>query len=268
VAKEANERPTRVILVEDHADFRESVSMVLEDRGYECVDEFSTMEDALEAMRGGLEADVVLSDLGLPGMSGIEGIRQIREIMPLSQVLVLTAFTDKEKVFAALEAEVVLSDLGLPGMSGIEGIRQVREIMPRAQVLVLTAFTDKEKVFAALEAGAHGYLVKAGSATRLIETLEEVLAGGTPLDPKIAGMILASFRKLSPIADTETLSERECEVLQLSAKGLTRQEIADELQLSTHSVTEYIRRSFDKLHVRSLPAAVSEAIRRGLLDLS
>ncbi len=222
MAKEdnGNERPTRLILIEDHADFRESVSMVLEQRGYECVGDFSTMEDALEAMRGGLEADVVLSDLGLPGMSGIEGIRK------------------------------------------------VREIMPRAQVLVLTAFTDKEKVFAALEAGAHGYLVKAGSATRLIEMLEEVLAGGTPLDPKIAGMILSSFRKLSPIADTETLSDRECEVLQLSAKGLNRQEIADELKLSTHSVTEYIRRSFDKLHVRSLPAAVSEAIRRGLLDLS
>ena len=58
------------------------------------------------------------------------------------------------------------------------------------------------------------------------------------------------------------------EILQLSAKGLTRQEIADELGLSTHSITEYIRRAFDKLHVRSLPAAVSEAIRRGLLDLS
>ena len=221
VAKEekADEQATRVILVEDHADFRESVSMVLEDRGYECVGDFSTMEDALEALKGGLEADVVLSDLGLPGMSGIEGIKK------------------------------------------------VREIMPRCQVLVLTAFTDKEKVFAALEAGAHGYLVKAGSATRLIETLEEVLAGGTPLDPKIAGMILSSFRKLSPIATAETLSDRECEVLQLSAKGLTRQEIADSLELSTHSVTEYIRRSFDKLHVRSLPAAVSEAIRRGLLEL-
>lgn len=220
MAKDEKDQPTRVILVEDHADFRESVSMVLEDRGYQCVGDFSTMEDALDALAGGLQADVVLSDLGLPGMSGIDGIRRIREIMP------------------------------------------------RAQVLVLTAFTDKEKVFAALEAGAHGYLVKAGSATRLIETLEEVLAGGTPLDPKIAGMILQSFRKLSPIADTETLSERECEVLQLSAKGLTRQEIADDLGLSQHSVTEYIRRSFDKLHVRSLPAAVSEAIRRGLLDLS
>ena len=214
------ENPIRIILIEDHADFRESVSMVLNERGYDCVGGFSTMEDALEAIQDGLEADLVLSDLGLPGMSGVAGIRK------------------------------------------------VRELLPGARVLVLTAFTDKAKVFAALEAGAHGYLVKAGSASRLIETLEEVLAGGTPLDPKIAGMILQTFRQLSPISDEESLSNRECEVLQLAAKGLTRQEIADELNLSPHSVTEYIKRSFDKLHVRNLPAAVSEAIRRGLLDLS
>lgn len=213
--------PVRLILIEDHADFRESVAMVLQKRGgYDCVGDFSTMEDALEALGNGLEVDLVLSDLGLPGMSGIEGIRKVREILPL------------------------------------------------VQVLVLTAFTDREKVFAALEAGAHGYLVKAGSATRLIETLEEVLGGGTPLDPKIAGMVLERFRKISPISESEALSNREAEVLQLAAKGLTRQEIADQLKVSMHSVTEYTRRSFDKLHVRNLPAAVSEAIRRGLLDLS
>jgi DNA-binding NarL/FixJ family response regulator len=216
----AAKKPVRLVLIEDHADFRESVSLVLAERGYEVVGEFSTMEDALEAIRGGLTADLVLSDLGLPGMSGVDGIRKIRELLPL------------------------------------------------VQVLVLTAFTDKAKVFAALEAGAHGYLVKAGSATRLIATLEEVLAGGTPLDPKIAGMILQTFRQLSPIQGAETLSAREAEVLQLSAKGLTRQEVADRLEISQHSVTEYIKRCFDKLHVRNLPAAVSEAIRRGLLDLS
>lgn len=217
----SKEKPIRLILIEDHADFRESVSMVLEARGsYKVMGGFSTMEDALEAIREGLEADLVLSDLGLPGMSGVAGIRKIRELLPL------------------------------------------------ARVLVLTAFTDKAKVFAALEAGAHGYLVKAGSATRLMETLDEILAGGTPLDPKIAGMILQTFRQLSPISDAECLSGREAEVLQLAAKGLTRQEIADELKLSPYSVTEYIKRSFDKLHVRNLPAAVSEAIRRGLLDLS
>ena len=217
----SQDTPIRLVLIEDHADFRESVSMVLEERGgYRCIGGFSTMEDALEAFRGGLTADLVLSDLGLPGMSGIAGIRKIRELLP------------------------------------------------EARVLVLTAFTDKAKVFAALEAGAHGYLVKAGSASRLMETLEEVLSGGTPLDPKIAGMILQTFRQLSPIPDADSLSARECEVLQLSAKGLNRQEIADELKISQHSATEYIKRSFDKPHVRSLPAAVSEAIRRGFIDLS
>jgi DNA-binding NarL/FixJ family response regulator len=217
----SNHKAIRLILIEDHADFRESVTRVLEERaGYQCVGGFSTMEDALEALHAGLKADLVLSDLGLPGMSGVDGIRE------------------------------------------------VRALLPEARVLVLTAFTDKTKVFAALEAGAHGYLVKAGSATRLMETLEEVLSGGTPLDPKIAGMILQTFRQLSPIPEAESLSKRECEVLQLSAKGLTRQEIADELKLSPHSITEYIKRSFDKLHVRNLPAAVSEAIRRGFLDLS
>ena len=217
----AADEKVRIVLVEDHADFRESVSMVLEQRGrYECVGEFSNMEDAIEEFRDGLETDLVLSDLGLPGMSGIDGIRQIREILPA------------------------------------------------VQVLVLTAFTDKAKVFAALEAGAHGYLVKAGSATRLIATLEEVLAGGTPLDPKIAGMILQTFRQISPVTEGEALSDREREVLQLSAKGLTRQEVADSLGISQHTVTDYIKRSFDKLHVRNLPAAVSEAIRRGFLDLS
>ena len=119
------QQPIRLILVEDHADFRESVTMVLTERGgYECVGGFSTMEDALEDIRAGLKADLVLSDLGLPGMSGITGIRKIRELLP------------------------------------------------EARVLVLTAFTDKTKVFAALEAGAHGYLVKAGSAARLMETLD------------------------------------------------------------------------------------------------
>jgi DNA-binding NarL/FixJ family response regulator len=97
--------PIRLGPIEDHADFRESVSMVLEERGgYQCVGGFSTMEDALEAFRGGLVTDLVLSDLGLPGMSGIVGIRKIRELLPEARVLVLTAFTDKAKVFAALEA--------------------------------------------------------------------------------------------------------------------------------------------------------------------
>jgi len=213
--------PVSIVLIEDHAVYRESVCKALEsiDR-YRCSGQFSNLEDALEAAEKGLEADIILLDLGLPGMNGLQGI------IPL------------------------------------------REQLPDARVIVLTAFTDREKVFAALKSGAHGYLIKAATATRLINALDEVAGGGTPLDPQIADMVLNTFRQLRPISVEETLSEREHEILLLVADGMTKQQIAGELDISSHTVSAHLRRVFDKLHVHSLPAAVSTAIRRGLLHFS
>ncbi|MEX1049524.1 MAG: response regulator transcription factor [Akkermansiaceae bacterium] len=211
----------RILLIEDHAVYRNSIIKTLSKHPYyETVDSFSTMEDALESIACGLRADIVLVDLGLPGMDGIKGI-------PL-----------------------------------------LRAALPDAKVLVLTAMTTREKVYAAIEAGAQGYLVKSATTARLLATLDEVADGGTPLDPKIAGMILSTFKQLNPIPEPESLAPREREILQLVARGFTKKAVADELGISVHSVTEYIRRIFDKLHVRSLPAAIGAAIRRGLLDLS
>jgi DNA-binding NarL/FixJ family response regulator len=211
----------RILLIEDHSIYRQTVRTMLDnEKAYQCIDQYSNMEDALEAISGGVQADIVLLDLGLPEMGGIEGI-------------------------------------GL-----------LRERLPEAKVIILTAFTDRTKVFAALEAGAHGYLVKAGSPARLLQNLNEVISGGTPLDPQIAGMVLATFKKLSPIHQEEALAPREKEILELVARGMTKQQVADELNISPHSVSGYLRRAFDKLHVHSLPAAVSAAIRRGLLDFS
>lgn len=211
----------RVILIEDHVDYREAVIQMLGTNGrYMCIGDFSNVEQALEAINQGLAADIVLLDLGLPGIDGIDGIPSLRERLP------------------------------------------------DARIIVLTAFTNRTKVFAALEAGAHGYLIKAANATHLIKALDEVVQGGTPLDAKIAGMVLDTFQKLQPIASGERLAPREADILRLIAKGLTKDAVADELGISPHSVSGYLRRAFDKLHVHSLPAAVSEAIRRGLLDFS
>lgn len=211
----------RVILIEDHTVYRQTIRKTLDSTGgYLCVGEFSNLEDAFDAITGGCEADLILLDLGLPSMGGIEGIAPLREKLP------------------------------------------------ETRIIILTAFTDRSTVFAALEAGAHGYLVKTGSPARLLQTLNEVASGGTPLDPQIAGMVLATFQKLRPIAEQETLAPRETEILRLVARGLTKQQVGDELGISPHSVSGYLRRAFDKLHVHSLPAAVSTAIRRGLLDFS
>jgi DNA-binding NarL/FixJ family response regulator len=214
-------KPHRILLIEDHQIYRETVGRTLESHEkFECVGQFSNLEDAFEAITKGVKADIILLDLGLPTMDGVEGIGRLRELLP------------------------------------------------KARVIILTAFTDRDRVFSALEAGAHGYLVKAGSPRRLLESIDEVVNGGTPLDPQIAGMVLSTFQKLSPIAEEEKLAPREKEILQLVAKGMTKQQVADELKISPHSVSGYLRRAFDKLHVHSLPAAVSAAIRRGLLDLS
>ncbi|MFK7850958.1 MAG: response regulator [Akkermansiaceae bacterium] len=211
----------KVILIEDHTVYRETIRKTLESTGdYQCVGDFSNIEDAMHAIEMGIKANLILLDLGLPSIGGIEGI----------------------------------------GM--------LREKLPEARVIILTAFTDRSTVFAALEAGAHGYLLKTGSPARLLQTLNEVAAGGTPLDPQIAGMVLTTFQKLKPIAEEEALSPRERQILQLVARGLTKQQVGDELEISPHSVSGYLRRAFDKLHVHSLPAAVSAAIRRGLLDFS
>ena len=214
-------KPISIVLIEDHAVYRESVCQAFEssDR-YRCTGKFSNLEDALEVASTGLDANIILLDLGLPGMSGLEGI-------------------------------VLL-----------------RELLPDARIIVLTAFTDRKKVFDALRSGAHGYLIKSATATHLINALDEVTSGGTPLDPQIAGMVLDTFRQLRPISEEEKLSERECQILLLVADGMTKQQIAGELNISSHTVSAHLRRVFDKLHVHSLPAAVSTAIRRGLLDFS
>jgi DNA-binding NarL/FixJ family response regulator len=211
-----------VLLIEDHAVYRETISRALSKHSYyTCSGQFSTMEEALDEIAEGLEADVILVDLGLPGMDGTTGIPRLRELLP------------------------------------------------KAKVIVLTSMTTRGHVYAAVEAGAHGYLIKSATASRVLSTLDEVVDGGTAIDPKVAGMLLDSFKKLRPPAPIEEqLSPREHQVLLLIARGLPKKGVAAELGLSVHSVTEYLRRCFDKLHVQSLPAAVGEAIRRGLLDFS
>ena len=173
------------------------------------------------------------------------------------------------KLLAALSPpdapDLLLLDVGLPGMSGLDGIRLIRERSPKMLIIILTVFEDDDKVFQAICAGASGYLLKTSSAADITQAVHDALAGGSPMNPRIARRVLQMFSKFAPKQGDYGLSEREKEILQLMTTGLIKKEIADRLALSIHTVDTYLRRIYEKLQVNTRTGAVGKALREGLV---
>jgi len=163
--------------------------------------------------------------------------------------------------------EVILMDIGLPGMSGIDGIREVKKDSPDTTIVVLSVYEDDDNIFEALCAGATGYLVKNTPPARLIEAIQEAHDGGSPMSSHIARKVVTLFQKSFKTDDGDDvrLSEREREVLSGLADGDSYQSIGDSLFISVDTVRYHIRNIYKKLQVHSQSAAVSRAIRKGLI---
>lgn len=158
--------------------------------------------------------------------------------------------------------DVILMDINLGEMDGIECVRRLTALVPEAQVLMLTVFEDSEQIFRALAAGASGYLLKRLSPRKLLEAIEEVFAGGSPMSASIARKVVKSFKTTpAPGTESEELSPRERSVLDGLAEGLAYKQIADQLGVSIHTVRNYIRRIYEKLHVRTRTEAVAKFLR-------
>ena len=159
--------------------------------------------------------------------------------------------------------DVVLMDINLGGgMSGIECVRQLKPLLPETQIVMLTVFEDTDKIFSALAAGASGYLLKRLAPAKLLEAIREVHEGGSPMSAPIARKVVQSLRAAPPAPGEAALSAREREVLDRLAEGLAYKQIAERLSLSIHTVRNYIRRIYEKLHVQSRTEAVAKYLRR------
>jgi DNA-binding NarL/FixJ family response regulator len=170
---------------------------------------------------------------------------------------------DALKDLPQVRPDVVLMDINLPGMNGVECVRQLKALLPEIQVMMLTVYEDTENIFNALTAGASGYLLKRTSSKELLEAIQHVCRGGSPMTMHIARKVVQSFQKSAASAQaTENLSEREQQVLDLLSQGLMYKEIADKLAISYETVHTYIRRIYEKLQVRTRTEAVAKFLRR------
>ncbi|MBI3189747.1 MAG: response regulator transcription factor [Ignavibacteriales bacterium] len=152
---------------------------------------------------------------------------------------------------------VVLMDINLPHMNGIECVRKLKSQAPEINFVMLTVYDDNDDVFESLKAGASGYLLKRTSPHEILQAIEDVYNGGSPMSSQIARKIVQSFHRFEETPnETEKLSEREGEILSLLSKGYKYNEIADSLFISVHTVRSHLRSIYEKLHVRSRTEAV------------
>lgn len=205
--------PVKVILVEDSPEEREAFQQIVRaTEGLDCVGAFSTGEEAIAAI-------------------------------------------------PALSPDVVLMDIGLPGMSGIDCIRTIKAERPAIHIMMLTVFENHDGIFQSLKAGASGYLLKKEAPRKLAESIRELMEGGAPMSAPIARQVVDSFHTDAAVSSQlESLSAREAEVLELLSKGLLYKEIADRLGLQFGSVRTYVRRIYEKLHVRSRTEATRKRL--------
>ncbi|MFC7335638.1 response regulator [Haloferula chungangensis] len=152
---------------------------------------------------------------------------------------------------------VVLMDIQLPGMSGIECAARLKEKFPEIQIMMVTVYDNNDRIFDALAAGASGYLLKRDAPDKLLESLEDLMAGGSPMSSAIARKVVQNFRTPVKTKGKDLdLTPRETEILDLLVKGSLYKEIAWDLGIGVETVRTHLHNIYSKLHVRTRTEAV------------
>lgn len=165
--------------------------------------------------------------------------------------------------------DVVVMDLSMPGMSGVQATEYLKQEFPEVRVIVLTWHSEPAYVRQLLKVGARGYVLKQAAAEELISAIRTVAAGGTHLDSTLTGRAVNQFVRThthSSESAEPDLSERESEVVRLTALGYSNKEIALQLGISVKTVDTYKARAMEKLGLHSRAAIVRYALQRGWLD--
>jgi DNA-binding NarL/FixJ family response regulator len=174
----------------------------------------------------------------------------------------LRIFSNAESALKELTAEpvdIALFDVNLPGMNGIDCIQRLKMVHPRMQMMVLTVYDNTDNIFNALKAGATSYLLKSTPPEKVIEAIEEVSKGGSPISSQIARKVIEAFAIREKTNEYfQELSRREQEILEQLSMGYRYKEIADKLFVSLETVRTHIRNIYEKLQVNSRVEALKK----------
>lgn len=191
-------------------------------------------------------------------------LRQQRDV-----TIVGTAENGREAVDMARSTfpDVVVMDIAMPQMNGIEATRQLTRLMPKTKVIVLTMYADEEYIVRALQAGVRGYLLKKAAAAELLQAIRAVERGDFYLSSDISNVVVQRFLSSdAAAAESEPLSDRERQILQLVAEGNTNRKIASMLGVTLKTVDTYRTRMMTKLGIHDTPGLVRYAIRKGIVQ--
>lgn len=212
------QRTVKVAIIEDRREIRDGLAMLIDyTEGFSCTGSYRSMEDALAKIPGN---------------------------MP----------------------DLVLSDIGLPGMDGIEGVKILKEKYPELTILMLSVYEDNDRIFDALCAGATGYLLKKTPPAKLLESLREAMAGGSPMSPEVARRVITLFTQVRPPERVDyDLTPHEVRLLKLLVEGHSYKSAASELRVSVNTVSFHLKNIYEKLQVHSKSEAVAKALQNRIV---
>lgn len=182
---------------------------------------------------------------------------QVMQLMPVNDLRLYKDAETALQELTAKPAQIGLFDVNLPGMNGIACIQRLKIIHPKMQMMILTVYDNADTIFSALQAGATSYLLKSTPPEKVVEAIQEVHNGGSPISSQIARKVIEAFAaNKKGNRFFQELSRREQEILEFLSRGYRYKEIADQLFLSIDTVRTHIRNIYEKLQVNSRAEAL------------
>ncbi|MCP5537354.1 MAG: response regulator transcription factor [Akkermansiaceae bacterium] len=198
--------------------------------------------------------------------------KSLQRMLEVSEQMECTAiytsaedYLDKLANNTAADGDVILLDLNLPGKSGLELVPVLRKEMPRSDILVLTQNDDYHTTIEAIRLGVSGYLLKDASIASIREAIVEVHEGCSLIDPQLSRIVLKALSGNTDLDEENLLTSREQQVLEFLAMGYVKKEVADRMEVSYRTISQYTESIYKKLRVANVAAAVAAAIRKGLI---